>query len=50
MYRHLLGPLDGSPLSVETVARAVQFAGTLGARITFFHAKADFGSTSDGAL
>ena len=50
MYRHLLVPLDGSPLSVETVARAVQFAGTLGARITFFHAKADFGSTSDGAL
>jgi nucleotide-binding universal stress UspA family protein/hemerythrin-like domain-containing protein len=50
MYRHLLVPLDDSPLAVETVPRAVEFARTLGARITFFHAKADYGSTSLGAL
>ena len=41
MYRHLLVPLDGSDLSIETVGRAVEFARTLGARITFFHAQPD---------
>ena len=41
MYRHLLVPLDDSPLSAETVGRAVEFARTLGARVTFFHAQAD---------
>jgi nucleotide-binding universal stress UspA family protein/hemerythrin-like domain-containing protein len=50
MYRHLFVPLDDSPLTTETVERAVQFAKALGAKITFFHAKADFGSTSVGAL
>jgi nucleotide-binding universal stress UspA family protein/hemerythrin-like domain-containing protein len=39
MYRHLLVPLDGTDLSTETVGRAVEFAYTLGARITFFHAQ-----------
>jgi nucleotide-binding universal stress UspA family protein len=37
MYRHLLVPVDGTDLSTETVGRAVEFACTLGARITFFH-------------
>ena len=50
MYRHLIVPLDDSPLSVETVGRAVDLARTLGARVTFFHARADYGATSDGAL
>jgi nucleotide-binding universal stress UspA family protein/hemerythrin-like domain-containing protein len=50
MYRHLLVPLDDSPLSVDTVGRAVEFAKALGARITFFHAKSDYGATSLGAL
>jgi len=50
MYRHLLVPLDDSPLSVDTVNRAVEFARTLGARITFFHARADYGASSIGAL
>lgn len=38
MYRHLLVPLDGSDLSIQIVGQAVEFARTLGARITFFHA------------
>ena len=50
MYRHLLVPIDDSALSVETVRQAVTLAGTLGAKVTFFHANADYGATSDGAL
>jgi nucleotide-binding universal stress UspA family protein/hemerythrin-like domain-containing protein len=50
MYRHLMVPLDDSPLAVDTVRKAVEFARTLGAKITFFHAQEDFGATSMGAL
>jgi nucleotide-binding universal stress UspA family protein/hemerythrin-like domain-containing protein len=50
MYRHLLVPIDDSALSVETVRQAVTFASSLGAKATFFHANADYGATSDGAL
>jgi len=50
MYRHLLVPIDDSALAVETVRQAVTFAGALGAKVTFFHANADYGATSDGAL
>ena len=50
MYRHLLVPLDDSPLSVDTVGRAVELARALSARITFFHARSDYGASSIGAL
>ena len=50
MYRHLLVPIDDSSLSVEAVRQAVEFAGALGAKVTFFHAQADYGATSLGAL
>jgi len=50
MYRHLLVPLDDSPLSTDTVNRAVQFARSVGAKVTFFHAQADYGGSSLGAL
>jgi nucleotide-binding universal stress UspA family protein/hemerythrin-like domain-containing protein len=50
MYRHLMVPLDDSPLSVDTVRQAVEFARTLGAKVTFFHAQADYGASSIGAL
>src|SRR6516165_8919608 len=50
MYRHLLVPLDDSPLSVESVRHAVELARALGAKVTFFHANADYGGTSIGAL
>ncbi len=39
MFKHLLVPTDGSPLSQDAVARAVSFAREAGARITFFYAK-----------
>lgn len=36
MFRHILVPTDGSPLSVDAVVRAISFAREAGARITFF--------------
>lgn len=36
MFTHILVPTDGSPLSQLAVERAIQFAKTSGARITFF--------------
>lgn len=41
MYRHLLVPIDNTDLSTVTIGRAVEFAMTIGARITFFHAHED---------
>jgi nucleotide-binding universal stress UspA family protein/hemerythrin-like domain-containing protein len=50
MYRHLLVPLDGSELATPLVTQAVEFARTLGASITFFTVREDFGATGEGAL
>jgi len=50
MYHHLLVPLDDSALSFENMADAIRLAGSLRARITFFHATPDIGATDDGAL
>lgn len=48
MYRHLLVPIDGTDLSTEICTNAVEFAYTLGARITFFHAQPDYAAALDG--
>ena len=48
MYRHLLVPVDGTDLSTQTVGQAVEFARTLGARVTFFHAVPDYASSLQG--
>lgn len=50
MYQHILVPIDDSILSEATVEQAVTFAKSLGARVTFFHAAANFAGSSDGAL
>jgi hemerythrin-like domain-containing protein/nucleotide-binding universal stress UspA family protein len=50
MYRHLLVPLDESRLSAANVTAAVELACSLNARVTFFHAMADFSATGEGAL
>ncbi|HEX5313982.1 MAG TPA: universal stress protein [Gammaproteobacteria bacterium] len=50
MYRHFMVPLDDSPLSAETVNQAVELARALDAKVTFFHAQADYGASSVGAL
>lgn len=42
MFKHLLVPTDGSPLSTDTVKRAISFAKETGAEITFFYAKPDY--------
>lgn len=38
MFKHILIPTDGSPLSNEAAAAGVQFAKALGARVTGFFA------------
>lgn len=48
MYRHLLVPIDGTDLATQVVGQAVEFARTLGARITFFHAVPDHGGSLFG--
>lgn len=48
MYRHLLVPIDGTDLATETVSNAVEFARTLGARITFFHAQPNHAAAFGG--
>jgi nucleotide-binding universal stress UspA family protein/hemerythrin-like domain-containing protein len=50
MYKHLLVPIDGSPLSNATVDQAVAFARAGGARVTFVHARPDYAATQQGAL
>jgi len=50
VYRHILVPVDDSHLSTEVASKAVAFAKTTGARITFFHARPDYGATDAGAL
>lgn len=37
MYQHILVPTDGSPLADEMIKRAVQFARSIGAWITFLY-------------
>lgn len=42
MFKHIFVPTDGSPLSQETVKRAIGFASEAGAHITFFYAKPEY--------
>ena len=49
MFKHLLVPTDGSPLSQATVTQAVAFAQSCGARITFFHAAPNVPAIQGGA-
>lgn len=42
MFKHILVPTDGSPLSVDTVKRALAFAKEAGAKVTFFFARPDY--------
>lgn len=42
MFKHILVPVDGSGLSMDTVKRAVSFSAEAGARITFFYAKPEY--------
>jgi nucleotide-binding universal stress UspA family protein/hemerythrin-like domain-containing protein len=50
MYKHLLVPLDETPLSTAHVTSTIELAKSMEARITFFHANPDWRSTGDGAL
>jgi nucleotide-binding universal stress UspA family protein/hemerythrin-like domain-containing protein len=50
MFKHLLAPLDDTPLSTAHVTSTIDLARSMGARITFFHAHPDWDSSGDGAL
>jgi len=41
MFKHILVPTDGSPLSDHTLGRAIAFAHSLGARLTILNATAE---------
>lgn len=51
MYKHLLVPVDESELSVANVGEAVKLARgfAVPARVTFFHATADYGASDEGS-
>lgn len=42
MFKHVLVPTDGSPLSDTAVTRSIAFAKEIGARLTFFYSQPDF--------
>ncbi len=42
MFKHVLLPTDGSPLSEAAIRKGIQFAKMAGAKITGFYAKPDF--------
>ncbi|KAF7599117.1 MAG: sulfate transporter [Candidatus Dactylopiibacterium carminicum] len=42
MYTHLLVPTDGSELSTKALTQAINFAKSLGAKITFLYVQPEF--------
>lgn len=52
MFKHLLLPIDGSPLSLAAAQRAISFASEGSARITVFYARGSYSSVcfGEGAL
>lgn len=50
MYKHLLVPLDATPLASVLIERAVAYACATSAHISFLHVRADLGERGDGAL
>ena len=42
MFKHLLLPTDGSPLSEKTIFKGIEFAREIGARITGLHVSPQF--------
>ena len=51
MYKHLLVPVDESELSIANVGEAVKLARGFSApaKLTFFHATADYAASSEGS-
>lgn len=50
MFRHILVPVDATPLGSMLIERAVAYAASGGAALTFLHLRADFSASGDGAL
>jgi len=51
MYKHLLVPVDESELSIANVGEAVKLARSFAtpAKVTFFHATADYAASGEGS-
>jgi nucleotide-binding universal stress UspA family protein len=47
MYKHILVPTDGSPLSAKAVKQAVAFAKSVGAKITAVHVSQEYRAMMD---
>ncbi len=47
MYKHILVPTDGSPLSAKAVKQAVAFAKSVGAKITAIHVSQEYRAMMD---
>jgi nucleotide-binding universal stress UspA family protein len=50
LFKHLLVPTDGSQMADTAIERAVVFAKSSGAQITFFHVQESFYGRTDVAL
>jgi hypothetical protein len=50
MYRHFLVPLGGTDAAIAALGHALEFARSIGARVTFFHACSASGHEGDQAL
>jgi hemerythrin-like domain-containing protein/nucleotide-binding universal stress UspA family protein len=50
MFNHILAPVDDSLFSAFSIEKIVSYAKETGARLTFFHAQPDLGTSSDGAV
>ena len=47
MYKHILLPTDGSKLSARAASQCVQFAQSIGAKVTAIHVSAEFRTLMD---
>jgi nucleotide-binding universal stress UspA family protein/hemerythrin-like domain-containing protein len=50
MYKHLLVPVDGTPLAERSIEQALALARVHGADVHFLHVRPDFAGTGEGAL
>jgi nucleotide-binding universal stress UspA family protein len=50
MFKHILLPTDGSPLSEKAVKRGIEFAKKIGARVTAIHVVPEFKIIADESI
>ncbi|HXF66041.1 MAG TPA: universal stress protein [Burkholderiales bacterium] len=50
MFKHILLPTDGSPLSDKAIKRGIEFAKKIGARVTAIHVVPEFKIIADESI